>query len=346
MRGFSQFLTRKNKRPQQLTAAAQAMLQIAPSEQTPLHIFKHTVTLEQAGLQYQQTVTQLYTELASASSDSYDPDQIYRSNADTPAASQPSQPILKTKANNFRELLNLANSAPRYSVIDLCGRHYRYLGEGSTTITNSDITLRNGTIHLALIPKNVGPSLQVRGSGVRMEGLTICGGSVGVWVNPGADVTLTNCLIQRAFIGVWVGRNPTVAGQLQKASHLMAEGLKVSECSRGSCVGIGNSGTAILRDCELSGGKGCGITVCGDSPGRLDATGVRCFGNAGGGVMVKAGSQVSMTNCSIRDNQGGSVWVRGKGSKLLLQNCEMDVKGVASEKGKLQSKACTWVKCA
>lgn len=350
---------------QQKAQLAETLLQSSQYEQARLQSENHALTLEQAqssappqnsheDVDLQRALTQsledeqLRTVLGrttcnSASRDHSNSSDIngdgHRNGRKDPSSRYTGQTVIRLTSDSFQELLRAANSALTSSVVDGCGRVYRYNGSGSTTIVSSGVTLRNATIHLAQGPTEKGPSLCVKGCGVLMEAVTICGGEVGLWVDPGGDVTMKKCQVRDAYIGIWVGGTGGQAAfgssHAQQEAHLLAVGLKVSGCSKGSGIGVGSGGIADLRDCEISGGAGCGILVCGDVPGQLTANDVRCTGNIGEGVVVKAGGQAVMTHCSITGNRGGSVLVRGQSSTARLQSCEMDVAGAAVEGGKL-----------
>lgn len=256
-----------------------------------------------------------------------DPDSIPRA----PTAHRALVHITTGKfSGNFADLISLANRAIIPTIYDLCHRKLTYYdsdsGSGSTTLTACNVTLRNGTIHLGNGPMEDGPKFSVKGKGVGLEGVEIHGGQVGVWVEPGGDVSLRDCTVRNACTGVWVGCTRNLRGPYPTA-EMSALGLKVLGCGKGSAFGIGSAGSATISASELTGGEGCGILMCGDVPGRLLATDVRCWANGGKGVVVHAGNVV-LTRCTIMDNEAGSVTVRGEKSKAELVSCTFNTKSI------------------
>lgn len=254
----------------------------------------------------------------------------------------PSPPtIITLKSDDLEELFRLAGAAVGPTVINLCGRHLIHNGLGSTTISSSNLTLRNGSIQLSEGPEEKGSSLCVKGTGVEMQGLVIIGGQVGLWVEAGSDVTLRDCEVRCSHIGVWVGvaTNPATTASVQhRPSHLSAVRLKVWGTGKGSALAVGGGGAALLDDCEFSAGQSHGILVCGDAPSKLTATNVRCFANGAKGVVVHHGAHVMMYGCRITENKDGSVVVRWKGSKAELVGCVMDESAYAFQGGELEVK--------
>ncbi|MEW5317082.1 MAG: hypothetical protein WDW38_008413 [Sanguina aurantia] len=198
------------------------------------------------------------------------------------SASCPEMDVVELTSNSLDELLRLANGIRRPTVFDLSKRDLHSSTSGQHLLSASDVTFRNGTIHLA--GGDSGSSLCVQGTGVEMEGVRVQGGRVGLKVQPGASLTLRNCSVERAFIGVWVGG--TAGETHSRASTLVAEGLSVGENNGGSGLAVGCNGNVVLKNSDISGGKGYGISVSGGAFSRLRATDVSCCNNKGKGVVV------------------------------------------------------------
>lgn len=243
------------------------------------------------------------------------------------SASCPEMDVVELTSNSLDELLRLANGIRRPTVFDLSKRDLHSSTSGQHLLSASDVTFRNGTIHLA--GGDSGSSLCVQGTGVEMEGVRVQGGRVGLKVQPGASLTLRNCSVERAFIGVWVGG--TAGETHSRASTLVAEGLSVGENNGGSGLAVGCNGNVVLKNSDISGGKGYGISVSGGAFSRLRATDVSCCNNKGKGVVVHSGADVVMTRCTITGNRDGSVLVRHRGSKAVLASCTLDTKAVVGD---------------
>lgn len=243
---------------------------------------------------------------------------------------------------DLEELLLLANKVSGPTVINMCNGTFKYNVGDSTCITRSNFTLQNGTIQLHQGPTTTGPSLSFKGSGVELANVTIIGGKVGVWVEPGSYLTLTDCEVCDAYIGVWVGNpsNPATPSGSNRPSNLDAVRLNVHGCSKGSGLGIGGGGAATIDDSKFCGGGGIGILVSGNTPSRLIATKVECLGNKAEGVVVKAGAYAELADCVLKDNVVGSVLVRGEGSKARLWSCYLDKEGEAIEGAELDVDVC------
>ncbi|MEW5300509.1 MAG: hypothetical protein WDW38_011138 [Sanguina aurantia] len=151
-----------------------------------------------------------------------------------------------------------------------------------------------------------GPSLRLSGKGVELEGIIVCGGSVGVLVQPGGGATLR-------------GYEDTAAA----ASVLVAHDVKVYGCSEVGLV-VGGRGSAVLSDCEFSNGKEHGMGVWGDRDSRLAVTRVQCVRNGGYGLCVLNGGHAALSGTVLKGNERGSVHVYGEGSRAELWGCTLD----------------------
>ncbi|MEW5301478.1 MAG: hypothetical protein WDW36_004337 [Sanguina aurantia] len=190
----------------------------------------------------------------------------------------------------------------------------------SIDILRSGVTLRNGTIVLSNGPMGRGPSLRFSGRGVELERITVCGGSVGVLVQPGGGATLRGCEIRGAYAGLSVGSYEDITAV---ASVLVAHEVKVYGCSEVGLV-VGGRGSAVLSDCEFSNGKEHGMGVWGDRDSRLAVTRVQCVRNGGYGLCVLNGGHAALCGTVLRGNERGSVHVVGEGSRAELWGCTLD----------------------
>lgn len=203
------------------------------------------------------------------------------------------------------------------------------------------MTLKNGTITLANPSRGgLNSTLFVGGTNIELEDITIIGGSVGLCVMPGSTVTLRNCTILDANIGVWVGSTnlaPTRAvKESTKPSKLDAWDLKISDCGQGGAFCIGGGGTAMLTDCNFGRGRGHGVVVSGDGPSNLTAKRLVCIGNAKKGMIVQSGAVAELISCSLMANEQGSLIVRGTGSRAILSACSLDDEAMQCQGGELK----------
>lgn len=190
----------------------------------------------------------------------------------------------------------------------------------SVDILRSGVTLRNGTIVLSEGPMGRGPSLRFSGKGVELEGIIVCGGSVGILVQPGGGATLRGCEIRGAYAGLSVGSYEDAAAS---PSVLVAHDVKVYGCSEVGLV-VGGRGSAVLSDCEFSNGKEHGMGVWGDSDSSLAVTRVQCVRNGGYGLCVLNGGHAALSSTVLKGNIRGSVHVYGEGSRAELWGCTLD----------------------
>ncbi|MEW5319036.1 MAG: hypothetical protein WDW38_010212 [Sanguina aurantia] len=156
--------------------------------------------------------------------------------------------------------------------------------------------------------------------GVELERITVCGGSVGVLVQPGGGATLRGCEIRGAYAGLSVGSYEDITAV---ASVLVAHEVKVYGCSEVGLV-VGGRGSAVLSDCEFSNGKEHGMGVWGDRDSRLAVTRVQCVRNGGYGLCVLNGGHAALCGTVLRGNERGSVHVVGEGSRAELWGCTLD----------------------
>lgn len=190
----------------------------------------------------------------------------------------------------------------------------------SIDILRSGVTLRNGTIVLSDGPMGRGPSLRFSGKGVELEDIIVCGGSVGILVQPGGGATLRGCEIRGAYAGLSVGSYEDAAAS---PSVLVAHDVKVYGCSEVGLV-VGGRGSAVLSDCEFSNGKEHGMGVWGDSDSSLAVTRVQCVRNGGYGLCVLNGGHAALSSTVLKGNIRGSVHVYGEGSRAELWGCTLD----------------------
>lgn len=168
--------------------------------------------------------------------------------------------VVRLSTESCFDLMLLANNTTTPTVFDLCDRHLHYNGVSNTTLTATNITLRNGTIHLGEGPSESGACLCVEGQGVELDNITICGGKIGLWITPGSDALVNDCVVHSAHTGVWVGytSTPTGAGS-QIASQLFADILLIYSCGEGGALRVGAGGQVRITDLEIGSGQTHGV---------------------------------------------------------------------------------------
>lgn len=245
--------------------------------------------------------------------------------------------VVMVTTPTLSELVLLVNRALIPTVYDLGGEYLRHSGNHSLVIETSWITLRNGIIILGQPHAKTGPSLCVKGTGVKLNNLLIVGGHVGLSIKPGANVSLLECAVQDAYIGIWVGGTklePKSDNQGRtKASEMTAVDLTVSGCGEGSALTVGLGAEVELITGRFFNGGGHGVVVYGDAPSRLRASKLTCEFNKGLGMSVQAGADVDLNGCSFMCNTEGSLSVSGAGSHAWMTSCSLDVLPVSSDEG-------------
>lgn len=247
---------------------------------------------------------------------------------------------IPTTTTTLAQLLAIVNSTIVPTVFDLGGQQIQGEGSEGLSLNASYVTLRNGTILLGASNAAGGTSLCVKGRNVEFDDIMIIGGHVGLSVRPGSELTLRDCVIFDAHMGVQVGGGegdtPTIEGQTPaQRCNLLALNLTISDCGQGGSFTVGSGGAAVLSDCNFSGGGGHGILVWGDVPTKLTANRCVCSGNEGTGVIVHSGAVAELVGCSLMDNSEGSVMVWGSGSRALVQGCTFSTEPVLCEGGVL-----------
>lgn len=264
--------------------------------------------------------------------------------------------VVHLTTETFFDLMLLAKNATTPTVFDLCKRHLHYNGRSNTSLTASNITLRDGTFHLTQRPTRNVAGICVQGQRVKLEGITIWGGEIGVWIAPGGDASLHNCDVHCAHTGVWVGYTGIHNG-LHTASQLSAVKLTIYDaCGKESAVRVGAGGLAIITDSKISGGNGHGLLVSGNPPVMSLASTSGCLGMRGGWWAKAdkcARARVILIRCLLEDFAGESVVVQGEGSKARLVDCKVDRKCIPSasyssspntdeRKGLMSALRCFW----
>lgn len=202
------------------------------------------------------------------------------------------------------------NSIP--AIYDFQGRDMKFArgGEIGSSEMFWGVTWRNGKIKLE---GDISLEIYALGSGMVMESISIFSevGETNYPMQVFGNLTLKDCEICNATIGLHV----------HSSGVLIANNLKIEKCSAGSLQLVGNA-VAIVTDCQLTGAGRAGIIMTDHS--RMVGTRVRITGTRGGVLCLDKCSRLSLTDCTMKNNQPG--YVRDAAG-LVLTSCALDEHG-------------------
>lgn len=260
---------------------------------------------------------------------------------------QPEHTIIWVSDTDFRVLLRQVNGfcqiSTRPVIFDLGGHEIHCVsGEKQLYLTGSNVTLRNGTIHLGTSPSERF-NLFVDGRNVNFDHVTIKGAERGLSVRPGSSVTMRECEVQDAMWGLVVGSVPGADPANGTApgtrASLAAHNVKISGFHR---IGLDLQPAADvqLTNCVISGGMGnpalvqpfVGMYVSG----KLNAKGLVCTGNAQQGLRCFAGGSVVLEGCTFDSCPDAEMEleVLDAGSTVQLCYCMLSMEPTKHKGGK------------
>lgn len=236
------------------------------------------------------------------------------------------RPVVRFNTGSLADLIHLVNNTPTPSTFDLCGQKLRHVDATTNiTISANDVSIRNGTIHLADSAGATLPSLFVSGTGVEMDHIKICGGCSGVGVSRGASITMQDCTLEGLLNGMHTDP-PGLQGMTQPS--IVAHGLKIFNCTAQS-VGVGLDTSVELTDCVVSDHiEGHSIVVLG----CLHATRVACMKNAGLGLHAGSAAKVVFMDSTISFNESSTIHAL-QGSSVQLVRCTAASTSATTPKG-------------
>lgn len=163
---------------------------------------------------------------------------------------------------------------------------------GLTVGTELSIEAADGEVVLQARSGAVPVLSLVDGAGLRVEGVTISGGSEGLLVSAGAEVVLVGC---------------TISGNSQ--------GILLSYSSSADMVG-----------CNITGNERSGVFVGGEAQARIDGCSISNSGEYG--IAAADSAHVTITDSMIARNRGqGGVVLWGSSQTILQANTIVDNRG-------------------
>lgn len=218
-----------------------------------------------------------------------------------------------------------------HMIFDLGNRELRWTSRDQTPllITASNVTLRNGTILLGRLLEElidfrsflVEPRpLCVESGNVVLERIIINQhlGEVALFIKPGGSVTMRDCEVHNAKIGVQVGNNPAqalvdTAAPKENCARLLAHRVKILEYLD---IGVRmEQGARVqLHDCTINAGNIFGDPSTDKHPSSILITGPDSSLH---------GYKVS---CNVADNPPDGTMLCRNGGRAVLESCTLSCK--------------------
>jgi hypothetical protein len=197
---------------------------------------------------------------------------------------------------SLQSAIETAHPGSTLTVIGTCNENILIRNE------KQRITIDGGATASINAPNSFSPALNVRGKGILIQGFTIIGGSVGVYVNRGSNAVINNNVIQNSNgNGVVVDEVAFAVLTNNTIQNNPGAGVFVSENSTAR-IGF-NSDAEAGASANTITNNGVGVVVSNNSSGRIIGNTIQ--NNTGVGVQVLRDSHTDIASNTINNNADG-----------------------------------------